>query len=88
MKTLRIGHPLLVEEGATEAPALDFGSLINNRKVEELRGHVADALSKGAVQLYKAELDESPVPARSGYIGLFAAHRTAGHAEKCPSVLQ
>ena len=59
MKTLRVGHPLLVEEGATEAPALDFGPLINNRKVEELRGQVADALSKGAIQLYKAELDET-----------------------------
>lgn len=69
VRTLRVGHPLLVEEGlsavasaeagAIEAPTIDFGPLINNRKVEELRGHIADALSKGAVKLYKGELDEA-----------------------------
>ncbi len=59
MRSLRIGHPLLVDEGAHEAPTVDFGPLINNHKVEELRGHVADALGKGAIQLYKAELDDA-----------------------------
>lgn len=59
VKTLQVGHPLLVEEGATEAPKMDFGPLINNRKVEELRGLAADAQSKGAVKLYQAELDMS-----------------------------
>jgi acyl-CoA reductase-like NAD-dependent aldehyde dehydrogenase len=59
IKSLQIGHPLLVEADATEAPKVDFGPLINNRKVEELRGLVADAQSKGAVKLYQAELDTS-----------------------------
>ncbi|MCY7329699.1 MAG: aldehyde dehydrogenase family protein [Saprospiraceae bacterium] len=59
VRSLRIGHPLLVEAGATEAPLVDFGPLINNRKVEELRGHIADALSKGAVKLHKSELNEA-----------------------------
>jgi hypothetical protein len=57
VKSLQIGHPLLVEEGQTEAPKVDFGPLINNRKVEDLRGAVADALSKGAVKLYQSSLD-------------------------------
>jgi acyl-CoA reductase-like NAD-dependent aldehyde dehydrogenase len=57
VKTLQVGHPLLVNEGETEAPKLDFGPVINSRKVEELRGHIADATSKGAVKLYKAEFN-------------------------------
>ena len=57
VKSLQIGHPLLVEEGETEAPKVDFGPLINNRKVEDLRGLVADALSKGAVKLYQSSLN-------------------------------
>jgi len=59
VRTLKIGHPLLVEEGATEAPDVDFGPLINNRKVEELMGHYHDASSKGAITIYKGELDKS-----------------------------
>lgn len=47
----------MVEEGATEAPDVDFGSLINNRKVEELMGHYNDAASKGAITIYKGKLN-------------------------------
>lgn len=59
VRSLKIGHPLLVEEGATEAPDVDFGPLINNRKVEELMGHYNDAASKGAITVYKGKLDET-----------------------------
>ncbi|MBU6342646.1 MAG: aldehyde dehydrogenase family protein, partial [Bacteroidetes bacterium] len=57
VKNLKIGHPLLTDAGATEAPTVDFGPLINNRKVEDLRGLVGDAVGKGAVKLYQAALD-------------------------------
>ncbi|MGV3589046.1 MAG: aldehyde dehydrogenase family protein [Adhaeribacter sp.] len=59
MKSLKVGNPLLVEEGQTELPKLDIGPLINTAKVEELRGYYGDALSKGAIGLYKGELDEN-----------------------------
>ena len=59
LKTLRFGHPLLVASGENEAPALDFGPLINPKKVEELRVLHAEALGAGAVPLYTGEFDES-----------------------------
>lgn len=70
VQSLQVGHPLLVEEGATEAPAVDFGPLINADKVEELKGHIGDAVFKGAVQLYQADLNEQlflPDQDRSAY---------------------
>jgi acyl-CoA reductase-like NAD-dependent aldehyde dehydrogenase len=57
VKTLKIGHPLLVDEGATEAPDIDFGPLINFKKVEELMGHYNDSLGKGAAVVYKGRLN-------------------------------
>ena len=59
VKSLKVGNPLLVEEGSTELPKLDIGSLINTAKVEELRGHYGDALAKGAIGIYKGELDQN-----------------------------
>jgi acyl-CoA reductase-like NAD-dependent aldehyde dehydrogenase len=59
MKSLKVGNPLLVEEGETELPKLDIGPLINTAKVEELRGYYGDALGKGAIGLYRGELDEN-----------------------------
>lgn len=58
VRSLKIGHPLLTDAGATEAPDVDFGPLINNRKVEELMGNYNDAASKGAITLYKGELNK------------------------------
>jgi acyl-CoA reductase-like NAD-dependent aldehyde dehydrogenase len=58
IKTIKIGHPLLVNEGETTAPDIDFGSLINNKKVEELMGYYNDALSKGGTVIYKGNLDK------------------------------
>ena len=59
IKSLKVGNPLLVEEGETQLPKLDIGPLINTAKVEELRGYYGDALGKGAIGLYKGELDEN-----------------------------
>jgi acyl-CoA reductase-like NAD-dependent aldehyde dehydrogenase len=58
IKTLTIGHPLLVEEGETTPPDIDFGPLINFNKVEELMGHYNDALGKGAAVVYRGRLNE------------------------------
>ncbi|MCS6807834.1 MAG: aldehyde dehydrogenase family protein [Bacteroidota bacterium] len=59
VKSLRIGHPLLVEQPDDPAPDLDFGPLINSRKTEELRVLFSDALAHGAICIYQGKLDES-----------------------------
>jgi acyl-CoA reductase-like NAD-dependent aldehyde dehydrogenase len=58
LKSLSVGHPLLVEEGTDELPAYDFGPLINSKKVSDLNVMWNDALGKGAVSIYQGELDE------------------------------
>jgi acyl-CoA reductase-like NAD-dependent aldehyde dehydrogenase len=54
VKALRVGNPAL--DGGPGGP-VDFGPLINAKKVNELRGHLADALAAGAVPLYAGRLD-------------------------------
>jgi acyl-CoA reductase-like NAD-dependent aldehyde dehydrogenase len=59
LASLRVGHPLLVSGDEHGLPALDFGPLINSKKVEELRVMYREAIRKGAVSLYEGQLDES-----------------------------
>jgi acyl-CoA reductase-like NAD-dependent aldehyde dehydrogenase len=59
LASLRVGHPLLVSGDELVPPALDFGPLINSKKVDELRAMSSEALAKGAVSLYEGQLDES-----------------------------
>jgi acyl-CoA reductase-like NAD-dependent aldehyde dehydrogenase len=56
---LKCGHPLLVDKAEDALPALDFGPLINSKKVEELRVQVGEAVAGGAVALYEGRLDEA-----------------------------
>jgi acyl-CoA reductase-like NAD-dependent aldehyde dehydrogenase len=55
VKSLRVGNPAL--EAPAGGPSLDFGPLINAKKVAELRGQIADALAAGAVPLHVGRLD-------------------------------
>ncbi len=57
LKSLKYGHPLLVEEGQDEPPQLDFGPLINGKKVEEVDFMYHDAIGKGAVSLFKGKIN-------------------------------
>jgi acyl-CoA reductase-like NAD-dependent aldehyde dehydrogenase len=59
LASLRVGHPLLVSGDELVPPALDFGPLINSKKVDELRAMYGEAIAKGAVSLYEGQLDES-----------------------------
>ncbi len=59
LKSLRFGHPLLVENDSDPLPALDFGPLINAKKVEELRVMTSEVLGNGGVALYEGDFDES-----------------------------
>jgi acyl-CoA reductase-like NAD-dependent aldehyde dehydrogenase len=71
LKSIKVGHPLLVDSPDEALPDLDFGPLINSRKVEELRVLYSEALGNGAIPLYEGELDESrflPAQDISAYI--------------------
>jgi acyl-CoA reductase-like NAD-dependent aldehyde dehydrogenase len=59
LKALKIGHPLLVDDANAPLPDLDFGPLINSRKVEELRVMYSEAIGAGAISLFEGELDEA-----------------------------
>jgi len=57
VRSLRVGNPTLVASAADDPPPLDFGPLINAKKVEELRSLWSEALGQGAVPIYQGELD-------------------------------
>ncbi|WP_084962659.1 aldehyde dehydrogenase family protein [Thermoactinospora rubra] len=55
--SLRFGHPLAVAEPGDPLPELDFGPLINSSKAKELADQVDEAVSRGAVPVYRAPVD-------------------------------
>jgi acyl-CoA reductase-like NAD-dependent aldehyde dehydrogenase len=54
---LRFGHPLAVEHPEDDLPELDFGPLINSAKVKELDNDLDEAVNRGGVPIYRAELE-------------------------------
>ena len=56
LRSLRYGNPTLVQNDGDPLPVLDFGPLINNKKVEELRVQYTEAQGKGAVSVYQGEI--------------------------------
>ena len=59
MQSLKFGHPLLVSTPEASAPNVDFGPLINAKKVEELRVMYSEALGGGAIPLFEGRFDEA-----------------------------
>jgi acyl-CoA reductase-like NAD-dependent aldehyde dehydrogenase len=57
LKSLQIGNPVLVDRAGDPLPRLDFGPLINAKKVEELRVLYSEAIGAGAICLYEGELN-------------------------------
>jgi acyl-CoA reductase-like NAD-dependent aldehyde dehydrogenase len=57
LRSLQYGNPVLVERDGDPLPKLDFGPLINNKKVEELRVLYTEALGRGAVSLYEGAIN-------------------------------
>lgn len=58
VKSLRFGHPLAVAHDQDPLPTLEFGPLINAKKVRELTGLWDDALARGAMPLYERPLSD------------------------------
>lgn len=75
LRSLKIGNPLAGDDAGHTAepplPAVDFGPLINERKVEELHDHITEAVHAGGLELYRGKLDEAlfvPGQDRSAYM--------------------
>ncbi|MGW3654139.1 aldehyde dehydrogenase family protein [Streptomyces sp. NPDC000878] len=71
VRTLRVGHPLAVENADDPYPALDFGPVINAAKAKELHDQIAEAVDRGAVPLHRAsETDARFLPGQdtSAYV--------------------
>ena len=56
LQSLQFGNPVRVERDEDPLPKLDFGPLINSKKVEDLRVLYSEALGKGAVSLYEGAI--------------------------------
>lgn len=56
VQSLRFGHPLAVSAPEDPLPELDFGPVINAHKAKELTGHVSEAITRGAVPLFRGSL--------------------------------
>src|SRR5271168_2472413 len=72
LQKLQYGNPVMVENESDPLPKLDFGPLINSKKVEDLRVLYTEALGKGAISLYEASVGESmifPNQDISAYVG-------------------
>src|ERR1700723_2768859 len=72
LRGLRYGNPVMVETETDPLPKLDFGPLINSKKVEELRVLYVEALGKGAISLFEGGVQESmifPNQDTSAYVG-------------------
>ena len=54
---LRVGHPLAVRDDGEGLPDVDYASLISARQVAELDQKIDQAIARGAVPLYRGELD-------------------------------
>ena len=61
LRSLQFGNPVLVEHDGDPLPKLDFGPLINSKKVEDLRVLYTEALGKGAVSLHEGEVAKDRV---------------------------
>jgi acyl-CoA reductase-like NAD-dependent aldehyde dehydrogenase len=72
LRSLRFGNPVMVENASDPLPKLDFGPLINSKKVEDLRVLYTEALGKGAISLFEGVLQQSmifPNQDTSAYVG-------------------
>ncbi|MGW3247493.1 aldehyde dehydrogenase family protein [Streptomyces sp. NPDC001070] len=59
VRSVRLGHPLAVENPGDDLPELDFGPLINAAKAKELGDLVAEAVDRGAIPLHRGSLADA-----------------------------
>ncbi len=72
VKSVRFGHPLAVASDEDPFPTLEFGPLINAKKVRELNDRWADALARGAMPIYERPLSDGAFIANQDTSAYFA----------------
>ncbi len=83
LKALKVGHPLLADPTNGALPDLDFGPLINSRKVEELRVMYSEAIGAGAISLVEGELHEARFLAGQDISAYLAPHTLLNVPRNC-----
>jgi len=59
LRSIQFGHPLMPDASGKQPRTMDFGPLINAKKVEELRVLHAEAIGGGGVPIYTGSFDEA-----------------------------
>ncbi|WUD72288.1 aldehyde dehydrogenase family protein [Streptomyces sp. NBC_00510] len=59
VRSVRLGHPLAVDDPGDDLPELDFGPLINAAKAKELEDLVSEAIDRGATPLHRGSLADA-----------------------------
>lgn len=72
VKSIRFGHPLAVASDGESLPTLEFGPLINAKKVRELNDRWSDALARGAIPIYERPLSDGAFVAGQDTSAYFA----------------
>lgn len=83
LKSLRFGNPLLVSRDDEDLPQLDFGPLINAKKVEELRSLWSEAMAGGALPVYQGNLSGTPLLTGQDTSSYFAPSALLGLPRGC-----
>lgn len=83
MSSLQFGNPLLVAGPGDGAPELDFGPVINPKKVEELNVLVSEAIGLGAVPIYQGEFDPARFLPEQDNSSYFAPVALLGPPRNC-----
>lgn len=58
VRSLRFGHPMLVQSPDDPLPELDFGPVIHATKAAELRSSYSDAVDGGGIPLYRGSVSD------------------------------
>ncbi|MFG2306860.1 aldehyde dehydrogenase family protein [Actinacidiphila glaucinigra] len=59
VRSVRLGHPLAVDDPGDDLPELDFGPLINAAKAKELGDLVSEAVDRGAIPVHRGSLADA-----------------------------
>ncbi len=59
VRSVRLGHPLAVDDPGDDLPELDFGPLISAARAEELGDLVSEAVGRGAIPLHRGSLADA-----------------------------
>jgi acyl-CoA reductase-like NAD-dependent aldehyde dehydrogenase len=83
VKSLRVGHPAVVANDTDPLPTLDFGPLINTRKVQELWEMIEEAEHSGGIPVLAGSLDRSLLAGGQSTDAYFAPYALLNVPRRC-----